>query len=108
MEQVVSSHLRRWLRVQRNLTNIALYSTTAKLQLPTTSITGEFKVAKTRIYIMVRDSEDAVIMTAQLQVPTTKKWDVAKTVVEVGSRLQMKEIAGATQADRQGCQKNKI
>ena len=44
MEQLLSSHIRRWLVVPRNLTGGALYCSPPKLTLPTTSLVKEFNV----------------------------------------------------------------
>ena len=102
MERKVSSYLRKWLGVPRSMTDVALYSTTAKLQLPTTSLVEEFKVAKARTFLMLRDSKDPVIREAQPDVPTGRKWVVAEAVEQAESRLQHREIMGAVQRDRLG------
>ena len=102
MERAVSSHLRKWLGVPRTLTDVALYSSTAKVTLPTTSLVEEFKVAKARVFLMMRDSSDPVIRTAQPEISSGKKWEVANGVEEAESRLRLKEVVGAVQQDRCG------
>ncbi len=76
MERKVSSHIKRWLGVPRTLTNVAFYSSTAKLQMPTTSLVEEFKAAKSCVYLMLRYSTDPVIRDTQPEVPCGRKWKV--------------------------------
>ena len=102
MERKVSSYLRKWLGVPRSLTSGALYCSTSKLTLPTTALTEEYKVAKARIYLMMRDSKDPVVKQAKPEVSSGRKWKVAEAVEQAESRLRLKEIVGATQQDRRG------
>ncbi len=44
----ISSFLRRWLGLPRSFSSIALYGHNTKLQLPLSSVTEEFKVARAR------------------------------------------------------------
>ena len=64
MERCVNSFLHRWLRVPPSFTSIDLYSRTAKLQMPLSSIKEEFKVSKCRLVMPLRDSKDAKVSEA--------------------------------------------
>ncbi|VDI69743.1 Hypothetical predicted protein [Mytilus galloprovincialis] len=49
LERSINRHLRKWLGVPPSFTTVGLYSWTAKLQLPLTSLVEEFKVSKSRL-----------------------------------------------------------
>ena len=63
----VSKYLRRWLGVLPSFTNIGLYGTTTKLQLPLSYVLEEFKVSKTRLVVILRDSRDQLISQARIR-----------------------------------------
>ena len=46
MESLISKFLKKWLGVPKSLTNVALYSSSTKLKLPTKSLVEEFKLGK--------------------------------------------------------------
>ena len=48
MESLISKFLKKWLGVPKSLTNVALYSSSTKLKLPTKSLVEEF--GKERIF----------------------------------------------------------
>ena len=73
-----------------------------KLTLPTTSLINEFKVAKARLFLMIRDCSDPVAQSVMPEVSFGKKWKVREAVGEAGSRLQLKEIIGHVQQDCRG------
>lgn len=58
LERKFNYFLRRWLSVPKSFCSICLYSTGSKLQLPITSVMEEYKTAKVRSAMMLRDSED--------------------------------------------------
>ena len=60
MEQGISVYLCKWLSVPHNLSTIALYSSQNKVSL-LSSIVVEFKVAKSKLYMTLRDSDDQAI-----------------------------------------------
>ena len=101
IERMVSSHLGKWLWVPRHITNGALYSSTSKLMIPT-SLVEEFKVVKSRMYMMMWVPKDPVVRAAQPDVDSGRNWKVAEAVEEAKSRLWMKEVVGAVQQDRRG------
>ena len=94
LEDGFNRHLHKWLAVPKSFSNIGLYSTSSKLQLPLSSITEEFKVTKTRQVMMLRDSKNDKAKEANVDVRTGRKW-VAKTAVEdAESRLRHRDIVG--------------
>ncbi|XP_060574030.1 uncharacterized protein LOC132731786 [Ruditapes philippinarum] len=102
LERTVSKHLRRWLGLPPSFTNIGLYSKTAKLQMPINSIVEEFKVAKTRLLLTLRDSKDEKISGACIEVRTGRKWSVSRAVELAESGLKHKDIVGMTNIGKEG------
>ena len=102
MERKINNYVKKWLGVPRSLTNIAIHSRCTKLKLPVHSLVEEFKVAKARSFMTLRDSEDPVIKNTQPDVKTGRKWSADVAVEEAESRLKHKEMVGAAQLGRQG------
>jgi len=102
MERQLNNYMKKWLGVPRSMTNIALHSSRTKLTLPVKSLVEEFKVAKVRSVMTLRDSKDPVVKNTQPAVKTGTKWVAEKAVEEVESRLKHKQIVGAVQVGRQG------
>ncbi|XP_063435804.1 uncharacterized protein LOC134716731 [Mytilus trossulus] len=102
LERTINRHLRKWLGVPPSFTTVGLYSRTAKLQLPLTSIVEEFKVCKTRLVMTLKESKDDKVRTAGVQVRTGRQWSASKAVSEAESRLRHKDIIGTVAVGRQG------
>ena len=64
LKKLNSRHLRKWLGISPTYTSIGLYGKSNKLQLPISSLVEEFKTAKTRLVLTVRDSPDEYISGA--------------------------------------------
>ena len=64
MDRLNSNFIKKWLGVPNSLTNLAVYSSSTKLKLPTLSLVEEYKLGKTR------DSCDPVVKNAQPSVIT--------------------------------------
>ncbi len=62
----------------------------------------EFKVAKVRLMMTLRDSEDPIIRDVVPDVRTGRKWDARQEVDKMESRLKHKDIVGYTQSGRAG------
>ena len=95
MESVISKFLKKWLGVPQSLTNVALYSSSTKLKLPTKSLTEECKVGKARLFQMLRDSVDPLTKSAQPAIITGQKWNAEYAVEMAESSLKMKEVIGS-------------
>ena len=102
IQQHINKYLRKWLGVPPGFTTVGLYSNTAMLKLPIASIVEEFKVAKVRYQLMLRDSPDSVIQEAGPILKTGTKWTPAEAIDDAESSLRFKEICGATQHGRAG------
>jgi len=86
-EQVVSKRIRRRLGLPPSFSSKGLYGKSTKLQIPLTSLVEEYKVAKTRLYLTLRDSEDEKVSKAGIEVRTGRKWSVTKAVEQAESSL---------------------
>ena len=73
-----------------SLTNVALYSLSTKLKLPTLSLVEEYKLGKARLFQMLRDSRDPLMKNAQPSVITGRKWKAKIAVENAESALRMK------------------
>ncbi|VDI00806.1 Hypothetical predicted protein [Mytilus galloprovincialis] len=102
LERTINRQLRKWLGVPPSFTTVGLYSRTAKLQLPLTSLVEEFKVSKSRIVMTLKESRDDKVRTAGVQVRIGRKWSASKAVSEAESRLRHKDIIGTVAVGRQG------
>ena len=92
MESLISKFLK---KVPKSLTNVALYSSSTKLKLPTKSLVEEFKLGKARLFQMFRDSVDPLVKSAQPAIITGRKWNAKHAVETAESSLKMKEVIGS-------------
>ena len=102
IQRHISKFLRKWLGVPPCFSNVGLYSGTAALQLPLSSLEEEFKVGKARLHLMLRDSPDEVVRHVNPEVRSGTKWSAHRAVEEAEGSLKIKDIIGATQTGRQG------
>ena len=102
MEAKINKFTRKWLGVPPCLTDIALYCRQAKLKLPLKSILEEYKAGKMRLQSMLEDSGDSVIEAVKPQLKTGRKWKVQEAIKSAKENLQIREITGHTQTNRQG------
>ena len=102
MERAASRYLRKWLGVPPSFTNIGLYSNTAKLSLPISSITEEYKVGKIRAIATLRNSQDIIVRQSNPQVKTGRKWNAEESLSEAEARIQHKKIIGTICKGRRG------
>ncbi|KAI8516566.1 hypothetical protein Bbelb_051470 [Branchiostoma belcheri] len=102
MERNINKFVKKWLGVPNSLTNIAIHSNKAKLTIPVRSLVEEYKVAKVRTVVTLRDSKDPVVRDIQPEVRSGRKWTAIAAVEEAEARLKHKDVVGATQTGRQG------
>ena len=92
MERLISKFIKKWLGVPNSLTNVALYSSSTKLKLPTLSLVQEYKLGKTWLFQMLHDSGDPLVKNAQPSMITGRKWKAKIAVENAEPALRMKEI----------------
>ena len=102
MESLISKFLKKWLKVPKSLTNVALYSSSVKMKLPTKSLAEEFKLGKARLFQMLHDSVDPLVKSAQPAIITGRKWNAKHVVETAESSLKMKEVIGSVATGRDG------
>ncbi|XP_052223957.1 uncharacterized protein LOC127839609 [Dreissena polymorpha] len=102
LERITSRHLRKWLGVPPSFTSIGLYGKSNKLQLPLSSLVEEFKTAKARLVLTLRDSPDEFIREAGIQTRTSRKWSATESVSKAENTLKHKDIVGVTAVGREG------
>ena len=101
-ERLINKHLRRWLRVPPSFSSIGLYGRTNQLQLPVSSLVKEFKAAKSRLVVTLKQSKDDLIRKAGIETRTGRKWSASQAVAQAESRLRQEEIVGTTAVGKQG------
>ena len=87
---------------------MGLYSRTAKLQLPLSSIIEKFKVSKCRLVMTLRDSKDAKVSEAGVQTRTARKWSARQAVQQAEDMLTIRDIIGNICVGRQGLESSKF
>jgi len=101
LERITSRHVMKWLGIPPSFTSIGLYGKSNKLQLPLSSLVEEFKKAKTRLVLTLRDSPDKLIRDAGIVTRTGRKWSAIETVSQAESSIKHKDIVGMTAVGRQ-------
>ncbi|KAL6460670.1 hypothetical protein MHYP_G00306360 [Metynnis hypsauchen] len=72
------------------------------LKLPLTSLTEEFKCAKTRLQMTLNESQDPVVRENAPTLATGRKWTPARAVEEATAALRHADIVGNVQQGRGG------
>ncbi|XP_052271754.1 uncharacterized protein LOC127872461 [Dreissena polymorpha] len=108
LERITSRHLRKWLGVPPSFTSIGLYGKSNKLQLSLSSLVEEFKTAKARLVLTLRDSPDEFIREAGIQTRTSRKWSATESVSQAENTLKHKDIVGVTAVGREGIGARKV
>ena len=99
-----------WLRLtgirfhknQRGISKSCMYSKTAKLRLPFTSLEEEFRAAKARNLVTMEESRDPCIKNAKILVDKGRKLNTPREINEAKERLQMQEITGIPNRGKEG------
>ncbi len=85
----------------RCLSNIGLYGNGA-LSLPISSLVEEYKCAKTRLEMMLKESRDPCIRDAAPTLATGRKWIPTTAVADAKAALRHRDIVGQIQYGRGG------
>ena len=83
IQKTINRWLRRWLGVPQSFSEISLYSTTCKLQLPLKSVVEEYRFIKAGAYMTVRESRDDKIKYSGVKLTTGRKWDAISAVLDL-------------------------
>ena len=102
IQRMLTGKLKKWLGLPRSLATDCLYSKGGKLQLPFTDVVEEFKAAKARLFVTLRDSGDPCVKGAGVCVDGGRKLDTQASVEEAESRLRMQDLTGVPNKGREG------
>ena len=70
--------------------------------MPFSSVVEEYKVAKTRLLLTLRDSTDEKTSGSGIEIRTGRKWSVSEAVRQAKSSLKYQDIVGTTNRGREG------
>jgi hypothetical protein len=84
------------------LTSVALHAHSLMHCLPLSSIVEEYKCAKVRLAMMLRNSPDCVISSDPPRLRSGRKWQVESAVDDAVAEAQFAEVLGAVQMGRAG------
>ena len=98
----VTGHIKKWMGTPPSLSAACLYSRSAKLQLPISSVEEEYRVTKAGAVMMLRGSKDKRVQGARVEVTTKRGWSAEEAVDRAESRLHHREIVGIVNKGRQG------
>ncbi|XP_063062183.1 uncharacterized protein LOC134455057 [Engraulis encrasicolus] len=102
IERRANKHLRRWLGIPPSFSSVGLYIRSGQLQLPLSSVVEEYKVAKCRVVLSLRDSNDDLISQAGMTTRSGRKWAANVAVDQAVSSLKLRDIVGNQCIHRQG------
>ncbi|KAL0148227.1 hypothetical protein M9458_056459 [Cirrhinus mrigala] len=102
VERKINKYLRRWLGIPPSFTSVGLYIRSGQLQLPLSSVVEEFKVAKCRVIMTYRDSQDEQVRQAGILTRSGRKWAADSSVAQAESMLKLRDIRGTPCTGRQG------
>lgn len=94
VERKINIYRRKWLGIPPSFTAVSLYITPGQLQLPLSSVVEECKVAKCRVEMTYRDSQDVITRSGH-------KWATDSSVGQAESTLKLRDIIGAPCTGRQ-------
>ena len=102
LQTKITAALKKWLKLPRSLSDACFYSKSTKLKLPYSSLTEEFKAAKARNFVTLRESKDECIKNADIAVDAGKKANTKNSVDEAKSRLRVQEMVGVPNKGKEG------
>ena len=98
----LTASLKKFLGIPKALSTDLMYSRSAVLQLPYSSVVEEMKVARARTQVMLETSKDDCIKNANINLDAGRKWKVKDAVEVAKSKLRLQEIAGIANIGREG------
>ena len=102
IKRMLTGKLKKWLGLPRSLATDCIYSKSGRLQLPFTDVSEEFRAAKARLWVTLRESDDPCVRGADVNVDGGVKADTQAEVEEAESRLKMMELTGMPNRGKEG------
>lgn len=94
IEKKTNKHLQRWLGIPPGFSSVGLYIRSGQLRLPLSSVVEEYKVAKCRVILSLRDSNDDLVKQAGITTRYGRKWAANAAVEQAVSSLKLRDIVG--------------
>ena len=101
LERLVNVQVRKWLGLPRCLSSIGLYGNGA-LSLPISGLVEEYKCAKARLEMTLKESRDPFVRGAAPTLATGRKWKPSTAVAVAKIDLRHRDIVGHVQHGRGG------
>ncbi|KAL6462976.1 hypothetical protein MHYP_G00293980 [Metynnis hypsauchen] len=101
LERLVNAYVRRWLGLPRCMSSVGLY-VDGPLSLPISSLTEEYKCAKSRLEMTLSESRDPLVRCAAPALRTGRKWNPKAAVADARAALRHRDIIGHVQQGRGG------
>ncbi|KAL6469854.1 hypothetical protein MHYP_G00209730 [Metynnis hypsauchen] len=101
LERLVNAYVRRWLELPRCMSSVGLY-VDGPLSLPISSLTEEYKCAKSRLEMTLSESRDPLVRCAAPALRTGRKWNPKAAVADARAALRHRDIIGHVQQGRGG------
>ena len=102
MELLVNKLLKKWLGVPKSFSSIGLFSSSSKLQLPLKSVLDQYQITKVRKVMMLDNSKDSCVNSANIQIDCGRKWKASEAVSNAKQRLMHKDLVGTVVRGREG------
>ena len=101
LEQKISTYTRKWLKLNKKISNLSLYSNTSPCPLPLKSLHSVLRASKASNHLLLRELRDPCVKS---NAPTLKSgdWSVSETVVDAERTLEFKKVLGYHQTSRAG------
>ena len=101
LEQKISTYVRKWLKLHRTISDLALYSSVSPCPLPIKSLTSVLKASKVGGYLLLRDSNDPLVSDNCPELHAGK-WSASDSVKLAEAELNFRNIMGHHQKGRLG------
>ena len=109
LERTITAYIKKWLSLTCCLTNVGLYGKGA-LRLPISSLIEGYMCAKARLEMILKQSQDSVILAAAPKLVTGKKWMPFDAVEDAKPTLSIETLLAMCNKAKQGlgCKKDKV
>ena len=85
LQRHITTMIKKWMGIPKNMSNSYLYSKTAKLKFPFTSLTEEYKATKAIYLVTFQHSSDPCIREANIKVDSGRKLNTPMEIEDAKS-----------------------
>ena len=101
LEQKISTYVRKWLKLNKNITDLSLYSNASPCALPVKRLSSVLKAAKAGGQLLLRESKDPCVK-GNTPVLKSGDWKVPVSVTDAENTVEFKKVLGYHQTSRAG------